>query len=415
MPNTTNDIFRYSAFSAVLASAGIPLYIHLPAFLSETYGIGLAALGGVLIILRCLDFIQDPLLGAIVGKSRRSQSIAALLSVGALALGMLGIFVIASPFAPLAWISVGLALAFTGYSALTILLYSDGVSRAHGHSHVSLATAREGGALTGILLASMLPFVLPGDGYAGFAMVFAAALVFAYLGMRGRWYSTPLALPSFRELIANDALRSFMVLAFLNSLPVAVTSTLFVFFVELRLGAPALTGPFLMSFFGAAALSVLVWKPLALKLGASKTLLIGMILAILSFCWAFLLPQGASVLFFVVCILSGASLGADMILLPAMFSSFQARSNQNPAIGFGLWSFANKASLAIAAGVVLPLLSLAGFDPNRINGSQELFALGLSYALLPAALKLLAIWWLWRVMHPKGLLDQAGRAPSAIS
>ena len=60
-------------------------------------------------------------------------------------------------------------------------------------------------------------------------------------------------------------------------------------------------------------------------------------------------------------------------------------------MGFGLWSFASKLSLAIAAATLFPLLQWAGFASGETNTPEALQALTLLYAALPCALKLLAI------------------------
>ena len=395
-------IGRYAAFAGVLASAGIPLYVHLPAFLTQTYGISLATLGGLLITLRCLDFVQDPLLGIMLNGEKRRVSYVTALSTLGLGLGMIGIFAFAAPIPVVAWLAICLAVTFTGFSALTILLYADGVARARSVGHVGLATWREFGALSGILIACILPFLLGGNGYSWFALIFAASLFIAFVLMRGRWMNVNLAFPSLSDLWSNTILRRFLVFAFFNALPVSVTSTLFVFFVEYRLNLPDLTGVFLLLFFLSAATSTILWRKAALRIGAAESLTIGMILAILTFFWAFTLPQGASALFAVICVTSGAALGADMILPLALFAGYQEKQGNSPTLAFGMWSFAQKASLAVAAGVVLPLLAMSDFAPNGQNTQGAVFALGLFYALVPATLKMFAILWLWFVLRQLG-------------
>jgi GPH family glycoside/pentoside/hexuronide:cation symporter len=58
---------------------------------------------------------------------------------------------------------------------------------------------------------------------------------------------------------------------------------------------------------------------------------------------------------------------------------------------FGLWSFVSKLSLALAAATLLPALQAAGFTPGVGNTPSALFALSAFYALVPCALKVLAI------------------------
>ena len=52
--------WRYALFSCALGMAGLPIYIHAPKFFVDQYEISLVALGLALLILRSIDFFQDP-------------------------------------------------------------------------------------------------------------------------------------------------------------------------------------------------------------------------------------------------------------------------------------------------------------------------------------------------------------------
>ena len=53
----------WALFAGMIAAAGLPIYIHAPKFYVDEYGVGLAALGGALVLLRLIDVVQDPVLG----------------------------------------------------------------------------------------------------------------------------------------------------------------------------------------------------------------------------------------------------------------------------------------------------------------------------------------------------------------
>ena len=81
-----------------------------------------------------------------------------------------------------------------------------------------------------------------------------------------------------------------------------------------------------------------------------------------------------------ICILSGATLGADLTLLPAVFASRMARISPSAADGFGLWSFVSKFTLAFAAVLLLPALERARSIDFR--DSSMLRDLSVAYARL---------------------------------
>ena len=116
-----------------------------------------------------------------------------------------------------------------------------------------------------------------------------------------------------------------------------------------------------------------------------------MISAIGTFAFVLTLGSGDWVAFYIISVLSGAAVAADMTLLPAMLSARVAELGTGRDGAFGLWGFVNKATLAIAAGLTLPALSYAGYQPGLENSATALGALSLSYGALPCALKLVAL------------------------
>ena len=388
-----------SLFAMLLAAAGLPLYIHLPRFATTELGLSLSTVGVILIGIRLLDFLQDPLIGRAIDRWREAGPAFAW----AAALGMAGGFVMLFSIPPLVsteiWLVLSLVLVFSAYSLGSILFY--GQSAAIAGSGASrdmyrLATFREAGMITGIILAAIAPVALGGltggSGYVAFGYVLALGAVFVAFQTRGLWRQAarPEAPLTFDALKSSGGMQ-LLLLAFVNSLPVAITSTLFLFFVEDALMLPDLSGPFLILFFLAAGLSVPFWSRLVTAHGARQVLAPAMIVAIIAFIGASLLPAGAAWGFAAICLASGAALGADMVILPALFATRLAQAGLQAGQAFGVWSFAAKSSLALAALLLLPALELSGFTPGGDNSAQALSTLTFAYAILPCLLKLLAI------------------------
>lgn len=397
-------LWVWGLFGGLIAMAGLPIYIHAPKFFVDSYGVSLAALGAVLGLLRLVDVVQDPLLGwlAEVTKARRGAWVAG--AALAMAAGMVGLFALPAPVAPLLWFALMMLVVFSAWSFLSIAFYAQGVSRSESlgaGGHLRLAGWREGGALVGVCLAAVAPVALAtvtDTPLAGFALAFAVLTLAVVALMAPEWRRAgapatggPRGLDLFRPALADPLARRLLLIALLNAAPVAVTSTLFLFFVESRLAAPGAEGWLLLLFFLSAALSTPVWSVLAARQGARRVLLAAMVLAIATFLWAATLGAGDTLPFALICIASGAALGADNTLLPAVFSRRLARLNGTEAAAFGLWAFVSKLSLALAAALLLPALDWAGFTPGAANPEPALLALSALYALLPCALKLVAL------------------------
>ena len=404
MTHTRHRLWAYAIFAALLSAAGLPIYIHAPKFYVDAYGVSLTSLGGILFLLRMLDVVQDPVLGQLAGWLRRWRALSVALAVGVLALAMWGLFAVEPLFAPLIWFAVMLALVFSAFSYLTIVFYAQGVTKAGSlgtHGHLQTARWRETGALLGVCVAAVAPVML---GYwmdapfTDFALGFAVLALVAALAMRPEWESGAVSLPVGFGPVMGDALaRRLLVVAFLNAAPVAVTSTLFLFYVESRLGAADAAGPLLVLFFLAAAVSAPVWARLAERHGEKRVLLSAMALAVLAFACVLPLGTGDVLGFGVICVVTGFTLGADMTLLPALFARRMARVAPSASEGFGLWSFMTKFTLAFAAVSLLPVLEDSGFRPGAANGEEVLWLLTLAYAAVPCALKLVAMLLLSRL------------------
>ncbi|MCZ0811665.1 MAG: MFS transporter [Pseudomonadota bacterium] len=397
---------RVSLYAMMLAAAGIPLYIHLPRFASVNLGIGLGVIGSVLLVIRLIDLVQDPLIGWAIDRWPRAQGLFAMLAAGGLAVGFPLLFALeAGPHVVARLIAI-LVLLFSAYSLGMILLYGRSATLARegtAQELMTLAAYREAGMLAGVVVAAIAPAILMGlgagaRGYPAFGLFLGALAVVVALVTRPAW-RRPAVLGdrlSLEGLGEAGALR-LLALALVNSLPVAITSTLFLFFVEDRLQLEGMAGPLLIVFFLSAGLSVPLWARMSQRIGSRPTLLVAMPLAILGFVGAAFLAPGNLIGFVLICLASGAALGADMVILPAMFSVALTRAGLKASMAFGIWSFAGKLGLALAAFAVLPLLEGSGFTPGEINDEGALSMLNFSYAVLPCILKLAALVLVFRL------------------
>ena len=100
MTASANRFPAYSLFAALLAAAGLPIYIHAPKFYVDEYGVSLAALGTILFGLRLIDVVQDPLLGRLAEKTRGKRGVVVAIGCCVMALSMVALFAV-PPVLPL--------------------------------------------------------------------------------------------------------------------------------------------------------------------------------------------------------------------------------------------------------------------------------------------------------------------------
>ena len=228
--------------------------------------------------------------------------------------------------------------------------------------------------------------------------VFAAALVLGWLA----WLRAPRPAPAASHPTdradlwrpwTRPAFRRLLAVFVLSGIASAIPATLVLFFIQDRLQAPPGQEPmFLAAYFLCAALSIPLWLRAVARWGLARTWLAGMLLAVAAFAWTAALGAGDSLPFLVVCALSGVALGTDLALPSALLAGVVAAegdSGQHEGAYFGWWNFATKLNLALAAGLVLPLLDGLGYTPGT-RSAEGLHTLTLAYAVLPCALKLVA-------------------------
>ncbi len=149
---------------------------------------------------------------------------------------------------------------------------------------------------------------------------------------------------------------------------------------------------FLGGYFVCAAASIGLWLKVVGRWGLVRTWALGMGLSVAVFGWVALLGQGDWPWFLLVCALSGAALGADLVLPPALLAGLigdAGERGRSEGAFMGWWGFATKLNLALAAGLALPLLGWLGYAPGQ-QDPQALWALTVAYAVVPCVLKLAA-------------------------
>lgn len=396
-PLARYPILAYGGLGLPLAFAALPLYVHLAPFYSVH--VGLALLGLILLGLRFFDAVIDPLLGALFDRFPHPRRLI-LVSLPMLGLGWVGLF---NPPAQgvLPWLIATLTLTTLGYSLASVVHNTWG-SRIHPatHERTRLFAAREGFGLVGVILAAALPLWLSPDLATGLQamgwiflmllVVLAAWTLIDAPAMRTAVHTVPLR--HFFHPFANTSFARFIPGYVLNGVAAALPATLVIFFIDDVLQLKAWGGLFLGLYFASGALGLPAWVALSRRIGKLEAWLVSMLLAVVTFAGAFWLGSGDLLGFALVCVASGLALGADLALPPALVADYiDADEMPVPGAYYGLLGFFAKFTLALAAGLALPLLAALGYQP----GGSEVWALSATYALLPCLLKLAALGWFW--------------------
>lgn len=407
----TGHYLAYAAIAIPLAFLGLPLYVYVPTVYAELPGIGLALAGGVLFAARLLDLFTDPAVGLACDRLRPHVHPLVWIVLGVPVMGG-GVYALFNP--PLdagAWYLAGtVSLTYLGWTLLAVPYYAWGAELARSSSaQRRLAAWREAGMLGGALAALLVAALASAKPLAAMSLVVLLLLPlgFALLMLLPRQNAAPVhTRPSLAAAWKHTgaAMRRLLGLHFLNALAAGMPATLFLMYTAqvLQLSAQA-SGALLLLYFICGVAALPLWVRLAARIGEVRAWQAAIALAALGFLPAAFLGAGDAAVFVAVCMVTGATLGADIALPAAMQSRLanadsQRAGHAREAASFGLWGMAGKLALACAVGITLPLLEL--FPAGEVRSA----ALPWVYALAPVLVKLLTA---FAVQRSRTLLTNA--------
>jgi glycoside/pentoside/hexuronide:cation symporter, GPH family len=409
----------YGAPGLPLAALTLPVYVLLPAFYLQHTQLSQTAIGLILLFIRVFDGFTDPVAGYLSDRTparlgRRRVWMLAALPVCCLAVWM--VFVPPAT-AGAVYFALWMAVLTIGWTMMIVPYNAWGAELSDDYHVRSQVTAvREALVVTGTLVALILPAVVAQQGGSAAEGLRTLAL-FTVCGLAAAVLVCAVCVPdraplrsgglSLKEglpfVAANTAFRRLILAFFLNGFANGLPATLFILFVAHALGRPDMQGPLLILYFLCGVVSVPFWVWAAKRWSKHRVWCAAMLWACAFFLLTpFVAHDGGLWGFVAICVLTGASLGADLVLPGSMqadvIDADEAASGvQRAGLYFAFWGVATKLALAAAIGISFPLLDAMGFDAGvTAQNPDALMTLVALYALMPVALKLGAIALMWR-------------------
>jgi Na+/melibiose symporter-like transporter len=290
-----------------------------------------------------------------------------------------------------------LGLAYSAWGAEIVESY-------HGRSRV--AGFREGANVLGIVIASAVPAVtaLSGHGIDRFTMgvmgwtviimtplTVLASLLWVPEPKQPRQPATPW-LKTMRTVLSNRPFAMLCIAYFVMNIGASITNSTLIFFISHYLGQPEVIGPVLLGSFGSVLLGVPFWVWMSRRIGKHRAAGYSLLIAVcLSGLLAMQLRPGDGWLFValmaVLGVVSAAFLTLPLGIVGDIIDYDTLRTGASRGgLYFGVWSFFQNVSPALAIGVTLPVLHAFGFTATGENSPQALQALKYIYCLAPVPL-----------------------------
>lgn len=409
------ELFYYGLPSFSIALLGLPLYIYMPTFYTQNVGLDIMLVGTVLFLARLLDVFFDPFIGFLSDRYFNPKKMM-LFSVVLL---LIGFYFLVNPIVSggYFWLFFFSLMVYFSWSALIIPYYSIGSNLGETHNqNTHYAMSREFFTMFGVLFALAIPYIFGISNEPKKVLYLMFLTILFLLPISALIFFTKVKDVNYKPQLASflgvtkmlfsevSNLKNIFLTFFLNNLANALPATLFLFYVNLVLKSPDLTGLLLLLYFFSGIIALPFWAYVSSIAGKRKAWIYSMASASFFFSFVPFLNEGDVVLFALITIFSGFSLGADIALPASMqadISQDRCKNSENMSgMLFGFFAMLTKLSLAFGVGISFGILGFFDFDSANPT-AQSLFVLSLLYGFAPLILKIFAIYTLLRHKEPQ--------------
>jgi GPH family glycoside/pentoside/hexuronide:cation symporter len=415
-------LFSYSLADLPVAMSMFPVIVFIPRFYSADLGVPLVWVGTILIIQRLFDVVTDPLMGIVSDRTRsrfgrRRPWVAA--STPILMLAVYQLFMPpegAGGWHLLVWgmvLSIGTTMILIPYYAWGAELSAD----YHERSRVTGARAMfhvvGSFSAQAVPAAGLLVFGLGGTDFVLTAVATTMLVLMPLCVMITVWrtpepeveiQSQVPIIAGLKLMVGNKPFLRLVMAFMIGSIGLNITTPLYAFFVADVLGSEDQTIYMLSFFYLTSLFAVPFWVWLAGRIGKHRAYICSFFLLAMAHPFYLLLGTGDFWRMLPITIATGFAAGGFSQALPNSMKADvidldELESGENRAgLFFAAWSFAQKATATVGAGIAMFGLSLFGYDAELgdANGPDELFGLRFLFSTFPSLFFLLGAAIVWK-------------------
>lgn len=405
------------ATSAVVAGAlTTPLTVYLPNFYAGHLGLELSAVGAVFLLVKLLDIVFDPIMGAVMDRTRTPVGRYRFWLLASVPFVMLGGYMTFFPDIGVDanYLMVWLAVLYVGFSLLVLSQSAWGAvlardyhdrSRVYAWAHVvgvagavavlvlpTLITAASGGSQASgvqamgwfVILGSPITALIAAMGTPERAIPRAAA------HERANW----------REIVAlfrRPSMLRLIVCDFALSFGPGFTAPLYLFFFHDARGyTGGQSSVLLMIYIVAGVVSAPLWAKVAYRLGKHRTLLAATLLYGVAQLTVVCVPKASFAMMAPAMFFAGFVANSFVFLVRAMVADVgdEVRletGRDRTGLLYAFVASTMKIGSALAVGVTYTILARIGFDPRpgAVNTHEAIAGLEACYVAAPVVLVLL--------------------------
>lgn len=404
------QLIFFGILTTPLAMSGLVLVMFLPTFYAVEMGLGLTAVGAIFAFGRIFDVVTDPLIGNLSDETRSRWGARRPWIVIGVPLYGLAVWMLLSPpeGAGLVYLAVVSAAFFLFYTMVDVPYSSVGLEVSPDiHERSYLAGSKAAFQVVGAIFAASIPAIfllevpaaltLTSQFIIGLSLLGLAAFL-AFVPVKNRPVTAPrLGLAAAARLVFSQTQFRHLVGAFfIIQAANALTAGLTVLYVTHVIRAPELVGPLIGLLFLSTAVFLPVWVYLSRKTSKKRSWMTAIATCCMALAGAIFLGEGDVIAVALVCVLVGASFGADAIMPTSMLADIvdageTEGANRLAGTYLAIKNALSKLTFIIPMGVAFPLLDLAGFAEQGDNTGFQLGVLIGFFAVIPIMMRLLGL------------------------
>ncbi|WP_016953962.1 glycoside-pentoside-hexuronide (GPH):cation symporter [Catenovulum agarivorans] len=386
-------------------------------FYTDVFGIGAAAAGTLMLVVRLFDGITDPIMGGIADRTRtRFGTYRPYLLLMSIPYGVLAVVAFTTPDisqdGKLIYAYITYALLMTCYTAINIpysalggVMTNDPKERASLQSF-RFAMAMSGGVIVVWALPQLVDSFAEYGKQAGYqyAMAILASLavvcfLVCFLLTKEREEikntSDTNILQDFGNLFKNDQWVVMLLTTVFVLTLIGLRSAIAPHYIKYYVGDESLTSSFLTLGMFASVLGALTTHFLSQKFGKKPLFQFGLVIGVLSHAVLFILPADQVSLIFITFFIANF---VHMIVTPLMFSMIAdtvdyghlKTGKKVMAMTFSGHLLGIKLGFAIGGAMAGWILSAYNYVPNQAQTNEALTGIMLGFAAIPAVLLFIA-------------------------
>ena len=401
-------LLAFSQPGLIVGALAVAISVHLPRYFAAHFGMGLAAVGGIFMLVRVIDCGFDPLIGLVMDRTQtRVGRYRVWLMLGAPVIA-LGVFMLFIPQATVTgrYLFFWLLVYYIGYSLITLSHASWGsvvAGRYNERSRVfgAIQIVSTIGATLILVIPSLMGAAAEKSGAnvrgMGWAIVIVVpiAVALAALATPERAVSDSsherFGLKDYLDMILRPDMLRIIIADFCLTLGPGWMSALYLFyFHDARGFAAPSANLLLLIYIGAGVLGAIVMSRVAMKIGKHRTLQVaaaGYSIGLLSLVFA---PKGAfliaAVPMFVLGFLASSFTMLDRAMVADVGDAVRLeQGKQRVSLLYAMITSSQKIATALSIGLSFTVLAAVGFNPKEgaVNTPGAVLGLELVYLITP--------------------------------